>query len=221
MIQGVRTALLVLLAAVAGVLLIACINVAGLLLARGLSRRRDVAVRIALGASRGRVVAHLLAESVLISIAGGAGGPRASPRSPCRCCWPSSARRCRGPTRSRSTCASSRSRSGWRSSPGVVFGLVPALQSSRVDVREALNEAGRSGMGGGVWQRRARAALVIVEIAVTVVLTIGAALLIRSFAPAAERLARLRRGACAGRRGAALRARSTRTTSCGPASSIA
>ena len=65
---------------------------------------------------------------------------------------------------------------------GIVFGLVPALQSTRVDVRETLNEAGRSGMGGGVWQRRARATLVIAEIAITVVLTIGAALLIRSFA---------------------------------------
>ena len=65
---------------------------------------------------------------------------------------------------------------------GLVFGLIPALQATRVDVRETLNEAGRSGMGGGVWQRRARATLVVVEIAVTVVLTIGAALLIRSFA---------------------------------------
>jgi predicted permease len=65
---------------------------------------------------------------------------------------------------------------------GIVFGLVPALQSTRVDVREALNESGRSGMAGGAWQRRARTALVVVEIAVTVVLTIGAGLLIRSFA---------------------------------------
>src|SRR4029079_15636151 len=65
---------------------------------------------------------------------------------------------------------------------GIIFGLVPALQSAKVDVRATLNEAGRSGIGGSVWQRRARSTLVVVEIAVTVVLTIGAALLIRSFA---------------------------------------
>src|SRR5262249_39467150 len=65
---------------------------------------------------------------------------------------------------------------------GAIFGLIPALQSTKVDVREALSGAGRSGMGGGVWQRRARATLVVAEMAITVVLTIGAALLIRSFA---------------------------------------
>jgi putative ABC transport system permease protein len=181
LIQGVRTALLVLLGAVAGVLLIACINVAGLLLARGLSRRRDLAVRIALGASRGRIVAHLLAESVLISIAGGAAGLVLAAFSvPVLMALV-------GPTLPRADTVAVDYRVvvftfGLALLTGVVFGLVPALQSSRVDVRETLNEAGRSGMGGGPWQRRARAALVIVEIAVTVVLTIGAGLLIRSFA---------------------------------------
>ena len=181
MIQGVRTALLVLLGAVAGVLLIACINVAGLLLARGLSRRRDLAVRIALGASRLRIVVHVLAESVLISLAGGAGGLLLAAFSvPVLMTLV-------GPTLPRADTVAVDLRVvlftfALALVTGIVFGLVPALQSARVDVRDTLNEAGRSGIGGGVWQRRARATLVIVEIAVTVVLTIGAALLIRSFA---------------------------------------
>jgi putative ABC transport system permease protein len=181
MIQGVRTALLVLLAAVAGVLLIACINVASLLLARGLSRRRDVAVRIAVGASHRRVAAHLLAESVLLSFAGGAAGLVLAAFS-----VPVLVQLV-GPTLPRADAVVVDLRVvvftfALALTAGVVFGLVPAFQSARVDVREALNEAGRSGMGGGVWQKRARAGLVIAEIAVTIVLTIGAALLIRSFA---------------------------------------
>lgn len=181
MIQGVRTALLVLLGAVAGVLLIACINVAGLLLARGLTRRRDVAVRIALGASRARVMGHLLAESLLISIAGGGAGLLlASFSVPVLLALV-------GPTLPRADTVQVDMRVvaftfGLALVTGMVFGLVPALQATKVDVRETLNEAGRSGMSGGVWQSRARATLVVVEIAVTVVLTIGAALLIRSFA---------------------------------------
>jgi putative ABC transport system permease protein len=181
MIQGVRTALLVLLAAVAGVLLIACINVAGLLLARGLSRRRDVAVRIALGASHRRVIGHLLAESVLLSFAGGAAGLLlAAFAVPVLV-------QLVGPTLPRADAVVVDIRGviftfGVALTAGVLFGLVPAFQSVRVDVRETLTEAGRSGMGGGVWQRRARAGLVVAEIAVTIVLTIGAALLIRSFA---------------------------------------
>ncbi len=181
MIQGVRTALLVLLAAVAGVLLIACINVAGLLLARGLSRRRDVAMRIALGASRRRVVMHLLAEAVLLSVAGGAVGLLFAAFS-----VPVLVQLV-GPTLPRADAVVVDARVvlftfALALGTGVIFGLVPAFQTVRIDVREALNEAGRSGMSGGVWQRRARAMLVIAEIAVTVVLTIGAALLIRSFA---------------------------------------
>jgi putative ABC transport system permease protein len=180
MIQGVRTALLVLLAAVAGVLLIACINVAGLLLARGLSRRRDIAVRIALGASRSRVVLHLLAESVLISMVGGAVGLLLAAFSvPVLLALV-------GSTLPRADTVTVDGRVAAftfaLALATAIVGLVPAFQTARVDVREALNDAGRSGIGGGLWQRRARATLVIVEIAVTVVLTIGAALLIRSFA---------------------------------------
>ena len=181
LIQGVRTALIVLLGAVAGVLLIACINVAGLLLARGLARRRDVAVRIALGASRRRVIGHLLAESILIALAGGAAGLLfAAYTVPLLIALV-------GPTLPRADTVAVDGRVAMFTfalalMTGVIFGLVPAFQSARVDVRETLNEAGRGGVGGGPWQRRARAALVITEIAVTVVLTIGAALLIRSFA---------------------------------------
>jgi putative ABC transport system permease protein len=181
MVQGVRTALLVLLGAVAGVLLIACINVAGLLLARGLSRRRDVAVHIAVGASRWRVIGHLLAESILISIAGGAAGLLlAAFTVPVLLSLV-------GSTLPRADTVAVDGRVvlftfGLALVTGIVFGLAPALQSAKVDVRETLNEAGRSGIGGSAWQRRARATLVVVEIAVTVVLTIGAALLIRSFA---------------------------------------
>jgi putative ABC transport system permease protein len=180
LVQGVRPALLVLLAAVTGVLLIACINVAGLLLARGLTRRRDIAVQIALGASRGRVVWHLLAESLLIALAGGAGGLVIAAFSvPALMALV-------GPTLPRADTVAVDLRVvaftfAVAVVTGLLFGLAPALQSTRVDVRGALNEAGRSGMGGAPWQRRARAALVVAEIAVTVVLTIGAALLIRSF----------------------------------------
>ena len=179
-VQGVRTALLVLLGAVAGVLLIACINVAGLLLARGLTRRRDVAVRIALGAGRGRVMRHLLAESVVIALAGGAGGLVLAAFSvPALVALV-------GPTLPRAEAVAVDLRVagftfGLALITGVVFGLAPALQCTRLDVREALNEAARSAIGGAPWQRRARTGLVVVEIAVTIVLTIGAALLIRSF----------------------------------------
>lgn len=181
LIQGVRTALLVLLGAVAGVLLIACINVAGLLLARGLARRRDVAVRVALGAGRRRIVTHLLTESLLISLAGGAGGLMIAAFS-----LPVLLRLV-GPTLPRADSVTVDARVALFTFSlavvtGVLFGLAPAIEAARVDLRDTLNEAGRSGMGGTPWQRRARSALVVAEIAVTLVLTIGAALLIRSFA---------------------------------------
>jgi predicted permease len=181
LVQGVRTALLVLLGAVSGVLLIACINVAGLLLARGLVRRRDITVRVALGASHARVIGHLLAESLIISLAGGLLGLALAAFSV------PLLMHLVGPTLPRAESVSVDGRVvlftfALSVATGVIFGLIPAIQSAKVDLRDTLNEAGRSGMGGGVWQRRARAALVIAEIAVTIVLTIGAALLMRSFA---------------------------------------
>jgi putative ABC transport system permease protein len=181
LVQSVRTALLMLLAAVAGVLLIACINVAGLLLARGLTRRRDVAVRVALGAGHGRVIRHLLSESLLISIAGGAVGLMLAAFS-----VPLLVQLV-GPTLPRADMVVVDLRVvaftlATAILTGIVFGTVPAVQSTRIDVREALNEGGRTGPSTSVWQRQARGALVICEIAVTLVLTIAAALLIRSFA---------------------------------------
>ena len=180
LVQGVRTALVVLFAAVAGVLLIACINVAGLLLARGLSRRRDVAVRVALGATPRQIVVHLLAESLTIAMAGGVVGLFLAAFSiPLLL-------RLVGPTLPMAdTVAVDLRVVGFAFLlaliTGCLSGLVPAMQSSRIDLRDALNEGGRSGMGGGLWQRRLRAALVVSEIAVTLVLTIAAALLLQSF----------------------------------------
>jgi putative ABC transport system permease protein len=181
MVQGVRTALLVLFAAVAGVLLISCINVAGLLLARGLSRRREVAVRAALGASPKQIVAHLLAESLVIGLAGGAVGLVLAAFSVPMLL------QLVGPTLPRADAVTVDLRvAGFAFVlaliTGCLCGLMPAMQTSRVDLRDALNEGGRSGMGGGVWQRRLRAGLVVAEVAVTLVLTIAAALLLESFA---------------------------------------
>ena len=180
MIRGVRTALLVLLGAVGGVLLIACINVAGLLLARGLARRRDIAMRVALGASHARVVGHVIAESVVIAIAGGVAGLILAAFSvPLLLSLV-------GPTLPRADAVGVDARViaftfALALVTGLVFGLFPAVQLTRVDVRETLSEGGR-GVGGSRWQRRARGVLVVAEIAMTVVLTISAALLIRSFA---------------------------------------
>lgn len=180
MVQGVRTALLMLLGAVSGVLLIACINVAALLLSRALTRRRDVAVRIALGANRARIIRHLLAESLLISIAGGAAGLLLAAFA-----VPILVHMV-GPTLPRADVIGVDQRVVIFTfllalATGVVFGLIPAVQSTRVDVRDALMEGGRAGIGASPWQRHARRALVVAEISLTVILTIGAALLIRSF----------------------------------------
>ena len=183
----VRTALLVLFGAVALVLLIACGNVANLLLARAAGRQRELAIRCAVGASRGRVVRQLLTESVLLAGAGGVLGLAlgASGVRGLLLLVPGNIPRVTTPDGSGIVIPPL----DWRVVvftmalavlTGIVFGLFPALHTSKPDLVSTLKEAsGRSGTG--VRHKRIRSALVVVETALSVVLLVGAALLIRSF----------------------------------------
>jgi len=177
-VQNVRPALLVLLCAVGFILLIACVNVANLLLARAASRSREIAIRTALGAGRSRLIRQLLTESVLIAIAGGVLG-----------LWLASASL--GPLLHLSADAVPNA-SGihidvWVMAftfaaavlTGVLFGLAPAWRTAKMDVREALNEGGRSGTGAT--NHRLVSGLVISEFAIAMLLLVGAGLLLRSF----------------------------------------
>jgi putative ABC transport system permease protein len=173
-------ALIVLAGAVAFVLLIACANVANLLLSRGAARQREIAVRTALGAGRRRLLRQLLTESVLLAAAGGIGGVLLG-------AWglrallasvPDNLARVDAVRMDMSVLAFT---AALTLLTGIIFGLAPALQVSNPDLHETLKEGGRSG-SHGIRTQRVRAGLVVAQVALSLVLLVGAGLMLRSFA---------------------------------------
>jgi predicted permease len=180
---NVRPTLVILLAAVSFVLLIVCVNIASLLIARASARTREFAIRQALGASRGQLVRQVLTESMLVSIAGGAAALAVlliAQRS-LLTLMPADVPRL------------AEVHADWRVvafalvlslTTGVLVGLMPALHASAIDPNRDLRDGGRTGGGQSVRQNRSRAALVVLEVALSAVLLIGTGLLVRSFSAA-------------------------------------
>ena len=178
----VKQSLLVLTGAVSFVLLIACANVANLLLVRATGRRREIAIRAAIGGSRWRIIRQLLTESVVLSMAGGALGLFAG--------WAGIRALLSVNTADLPRVGENGANVGldWQVVAftiavslltGLIFGLIPALQSSKTDLTTTLKESsGRSGTG--LRQNKVRSLLVVVEVGLALVLLIGSALLIRT-----------------------------------------
>ncbi|MEP7272367.1 MAG: ABC transporter permease [Acidobacteriota bacterium] len=179
LVGSTRTTLWVLLGAVFFVLLIACVNVANLLLARATAREREMAVRSAMGAGRARIVRQLLTEGLLLAGLGGVAGITLA-------FWAIRALRALGPEqlpRLQSVSIDGRIllfTLALSLVTGILFGLAPALQAGRINLNELLKEGGRSA-SRGMRLRRLRDALVIVEVALALVLMVGAGLLMRGF----------------------------------------